>query len=80
MVKWFSEIVCYFDGKIISGTVKEINNKLRLIKILGCGFRDFRNFGLPRFLHRHFTINFPQKWQNILKYEEILKFFLIYAN
>ncbi|WP_416212332.1 transposase [Nostoc sp. DedQUE09] len=40
----FCEIVCYFDGKITSGTVEGINNKLQLIKILGYAFRDFRNF------------------------------------
>jgi transposase len=69
MVRWFGEIVCYFDGKIISDTVKGMNNKLQLIKILGYGFRDFRNFGLRSLLNRHFTINFPQKWQNILNYQ-----------
>ncbi len=39
MVRWFGEIVGYFDGRTTSGTVEGINNKLKLIKRLGYGFR-----------------------------------------
>jgi transposase len=31
MVRWFGEIVGYFDEKTTSGTVEGINNKLKLI-------------------------------------------------
>ncbi|WP_147262508.1 transposase, partial [Nostoc sp. ATCC 53789] len=46
MVRWFGEIVGYFDGRTTSGTVEGINNKLKLIKRLGYGFRNFSNFRL----------------------------------
>ena len=45
----FGEIVGYFDNKTSSGAVEEINNKLKLIKKLGYGFRHFENF---RFIFR----------------------------
>ncbi|MCG6138735.1 MAG: transposase, partial [Nostoc sp. LLA-1] len=42
-----------------SGTVEGINNKLKLIKRLGYGFRNFSNFRLRSLLNWHFTINSP---------------------
>lgn len=59
MVRWFGEIVGYFDGRTTSGTVEGINNKLKLIKRLGYGFRNFTNFRLRSLLNWHFTINSP---------------------
>ncbi|MBY5283044.1 transposase, partial [Anabaena sp. PCC 7938] len=56
----------YFDGRTTSGTVvrvafrrKGINNKLKLIKRLGYGFRNFSNFRLRSLLNWHFSINSP---------------------
>ncbi len=50
IIRWFSEIVAYFDNRTTSGTVvrvafrrKGINNKLKLIKRSGYGFRKFPN-------------------------------------
>lgn len=37
--------------------VKGINNKLKLIKRLGYGFRNFDNFRLHSLLSWHFSIN-----------------------
>lgn len=59
MIRWFGEIVGYFDGRTTSGTVEGINNKLKLIKRLGYGFRNFNNFRLRSLLNWHFTINSP---------------------
>ncbi|MEH1769506.1 ISL3 family transposase [Nostoc sp.] len=59
IVRWFGEIVGYFDGRTTSGIVEGINNKLKLIKRLGYGFRNFSNFRLRSLLNWHFTINTP---------------------
>ena len=59
IVRWFGEIVGYFDGRTTSGAVEGINNKLKLIKRLGYGFRNFSNFRLRSLLNWHFTINTP---------------------
>ncbi|MCC5612796.1 ISL3 family transposase [Nostoc sp. CHAB 5834] len=59
MVRWFGEIVGYFDGRTTSGVVEGINNKLKLIKRLGYGFRNFSNFRLRSLLNWHFSINSP---------------------
>ncbi len=59
MVRLFGEIVGYFDEKTTSGTVEGINNKLKLIKRLGYGFRNFNNFRLRSLLNWHFNINSP---------------------
>ncbi|BDI17707.1 ISL3 family transposase [Nostoc cf. commune SO-36] len=59
MIRWFGEIVGYFDGRTTSGTVEGINNKLKLIKRLGYGFRNFSNFRLRSLLNWHFSINSP---------------------
>jgi transposase len=42
-----------------SGVVEGINNKLKLIKRLGYGFRNFENFKLRTLLTWHFGINYP---------------------
>ncbi len=59
IVRWFGEIVGYFDGRTTSGPVEGINNKLKLIKRLGYGFRNFSTFRLRSLLNWHFTINSP---------------------
>lgn len=59
IVRWFGEIVGYFDRRTTSGVVEGINNKLKLIKRLGYGFRNFSNFRLRSLLNWHFTINSP---------------------
>ena len=59
MIRWFGEVVGYFDDRTTSGTVEGINNKLKLIKRLGYGFRNFSNFRLRSLLNWHFSINSP---------------------
>lgn len=44
IVRWFDEVIAYFDNGTNSGTVEGINNKLKLIKRSGYGFRNFENF------------------------------------
>lgn len=44
--RWFAEVTGYFENRITSGAVKGINNKLKLIKRAGYGFRNFENFQL----------------------------------
>jgi transposase len=53
IIRWFSEIVAYFDNKTTSGTVEGINNKLKLIKRSGYGFRNFDNFRIRCVLTWH---------------------------
>ncbi|WP_442948048.1 ISL3 family transposase, partial [Nostoc sp.] len=43
-IRWFDEIVAYFDNRTTSGAVEGINNKLKLIKRSAYGFRNFNNF------------------------------------
>ena len=57
IVRWFGEIVGYFEQRTTSGVVEGINNKLKLIKRLGYGFRNFDNFRLRSLLSWHFNIN-----------------------
>ncbi|MGH1397453.1 MAG: ISL3 family transposase, partial [Trichormus sp.] len=44
IIRWFDEIIAYFDNGTTSGAVEGINNKLKLIKRSGYGFRNFDNF------------------------------------
>ncbi len=44
IIRWLDEIIAYFDYKTTSGVVEGINNKLKLIKRSGYGFRNFENF------------------------------------
>jgi transposase len=55
IIRWFSEIIAYFDNRTTSGTVEGINNKLKLIKRSGYGFRNFDNFRIRCVLNWHFT-------------------------
>jgi transposase len=40
--RWIDEITAYFDNRTTQGTVEGINNKLKLIKSRGYGFRSFK--------------------------------------
>ncbi len=60
IVRWFDEVIAYFDNGTNSGTVvrvafrrKGINNKLKLIKRSGYGFRNFENFRVRCLLNWH---------------------------
>jgi transposase len=44
--RWFGEIVGDFEQGTTNGVVEGINNKLKLIKRSGYGFRNFNNFQL----------------------------------
>jgi transposase len=52
--RWFGEIVEYFENRTTSGVVEGINNKLKLIKRSGYGFRNFGNFQLRCLMCWHF--------------------------
>lgn len=41
IIRWFDEIIAYFDNRTTSGTVEGINNKLKLIKRSGYGCAKF---------------------------------------
>lgn len=53
--RWIGEIIAYFDHRTTQGGVEGINNKLKLIKRRGFGFRNFDNFQLRSFLTWHFS-------------------------
>jgi transposase len=44
--RWIDEITAYFNNRITQGTVEGINNKLKVIKRRGYGFRNFKNFSI----------------------------------
>ena len=46
IIRWLGEIIAYFDNGTTQGVVEGINNKLKLIKRRGYGFRNFNNFVL----------------------------------
>ena len=52
--RWFGEVIGYFEHGTTSGTVEGINNKLKLIKRSGYGFRNFDNFQLRCLICWHF--------------------------
>jgi transposase len=41
--RWFSSVVGYFEQRTTNGIVEGINNKLKLLKRSGFGFRNFNN-------------------------------------
>lgn len=53
---WFAEITAYFETRTTSGVVEGINNRLKLIKRLGYGFRNFENFRLRCLMCWHLDI------------------------
>lgn len=44
IIRWFNEITGYFEHHISNGCVEGINNRIKLIKRCGYGFRNFENF------------------------------------
>ena len=54
IVRWYGEICGYFGAKTSNGMVEGINNKLKLIKRLGYGFRNFANYKVRALLCWHF--------------------------
>ncbi len=52
--RWIGEIIAYFDEGTTQGIVEGINNKLKLIKRIAYGFRNFDNFCTRVFLDWHF--------------------------
>ena len=54
-IRWFDEIVAYFDNRTTSGVVEGINNKLKLIKRSAYGFRNFNNFRVRCLLNWQFN-------------------------
>jgi transposase len=57
IVRWFGEITNYFESRTTSGAVEGINNRLKLIKRSGYGFRNFANFRLRCLICWHLTIS-----------------------
>jgi transposase len=55
IIRWFDEIIAYFDNGTTSGAVEGINNKLKLIKRSAYGFRNFANFRIRCLLNWHFN-------------------------
>ncbi|MEA5503942.1 ISL3 family transposase [Halotia wernerae UHCC 0503] len=55
IIRWFDEIIAYFDHGTTSGAVEGINNKLKLIKRSAYGFRNFENFRIRCLLNWHFN-------------------------
>jgi len=52
--RWFGEIVGYFERRTTNGIVEGINNKLKLLKRCGFGFRNFDNFKIIALISWHF--------------------------
>ncbi|MEG4007061.1 transposase [Microcoleus sp. Pol11C1] len=52
--RWFGEIVGYFERRTTKGIVEEINNKLKLLKGCGFGFRNFNYFEIRSVISGHF--------------------------
>ena len=44
LINWFGEVTAYFEHRISNGVVFSLNNKLKVIKRCGYGFRNFENF------------------------------------
>lgn len=51
--RWLPEIIGYFDRRTTSGVGEGINNRLKLIKRSGYGFRNFDNFTLRSLICWH---------------------------
>lgn len=58
MDRWLEEIANYFEHRTTSGVVEGINNKLKLIKRSGYGFRNFANFELRCLICWHLDSSF----------------------
>lgn len=51
--RWLAEIIGYFDHRTTNAAVEGINNRLKLIKRSGYGFRNFDNFSLRALICWH---------------------------
>jgi transposase len=54
--RWLGEIVGYFERGTTNGVVEGINNKLKLIKRSGFGFRNFDNFEIRSLICWYFDV------------------------
>ena len=54
IMNWIGEIISYFDKRTTNGIVEGINNKIKLVKRLAYGFRNFDSFCTRTFLSWHF--------------------------
>ncbi|MEM6434198.1 MAG: transposase [Cyanobacteria bacterium P01_D01_bin.115] len=54
MKRWFGEILQYFEHRTTRGVVEGINNRLKLSKRSGYGFRNFERFKLRCLISWHF--------------------------
>lgn len=52
--RWFGEILQYFEHHTTNGVVEGINNRLKVIKRSGYGFRNFERFKLRGLICWHF--------------------------
>lgn len=52
--RWLAEVAGYFEQRTTNGVVEGINNKLKLLKRCGFGFRSFHNFQARALLFWHF--------------------------
>ena len=52
--RWFAEVVGYFERRTTNGVVEGVNNKLKLLKRCGFGFRNFKNFTMRALLMWHY--------------------------
>lgn len=57
LTSWFAEITAYFEKRTTSGVVEGINNRLKLIKRLGYGFRNFESFRLRCLICWHLDVS-----------------------
>ena len=55
IIRWLDEVIAYFDNGTSSGVLEGINNKLKLIKRSGYGFRNFENFRTRCLLNWNFN-------------------------
>jgi transposase len=57
--RWFA-VIGYFEPRTTKVIVEGINNKLKLLKRCGFGFRNFINFEMRALLFWHFPDNLAQ--------------------
>lgn len=46
LLKWRKEILAYFETRLTNGMTEGFNNKAKLVKRRGYGYRSFRNYRL----------------------------------
>ena len=59
--RWFAFILGYFEQRTTNAIVEGINNKLKMLKRCGFGFRNFINFKMRALLFWHFPNNLAQE-------------------